>query len=151
MVTHGTRRTKLLDCNPASFCSIKKTTQTGLGTSSSQPFEDNDEADESYNPLDDEEDEVDAQNTVPMNTFQTEMRTAFEQLRSTQEIHGMQLTKMVESTHRYADKLAHQRASTDWRHFFSLRKRASNHLPSLWKFHHLNENLQNELFKLPCD
>ncbi|KAI5681035.1 hypothetical protein M9H77_02262 [Catharanthus roseus] len=44
--------------NPTGFCSIKKTTQTGLGASSSQPVEDDDEADESYNPSDDEEDEA---------------------------------------------------------------------------------------------
>ncbi|KAI5668913.1 hypothetical protein M9H77_18766 [Catharanthus roseus] len=95
------------------FRSIKKTTQTGLGASFSQPAEDDDEADESYNPLDDEEDETGAQNRVLMDAFQTDMRIAFEQLRITQEIHGMQLTEMIESTRCYADELAHQRASID--------------------------------------
>ncbi|KAI5680810.1 hypothetical protein M9H77_02037 [Catharanthus roseus] len=60
--------------------SSKKTTQTSLGTSSSQPVEDDDEADESYNPSNDEEHEADAQNKVSMDSFQTEMRTAFKQL-----------------------------------------------------------------------
>ncbi|KAI5653482.1 hypothetical protein M9H77_30669 [Catharanthus roseus] len=75
---------RLRDRNPAGFCSIKKTTQTDLGASSLQPVENNDEADESYNPSDDEEDE-----------------------------NEMQLMEIVESTRRYADELAHKRASID--------------------------------------
>ncbi|KAI5653416.1 hypothetical protein M9H77_30603 [Catharanthus roseus] len=46
------------------------------------------EADESYNPSDDE-DEADAQNTILMDAFQTKMQTAFEKLRINQEIQGM--------------------------------------------------------------
>ncbi|KAI5677231.1 hypothetical protein M9H77_08181 [Catharanthus roseus] len=71
---------RLWDRNPAHFRSIKKTTQIGIGSSSSQPVEDDNEADESYDPLDDEDDEADAQITIPMDAFQIEMRTAFEQL-----------------------------------------------------------------------
>ncbi|KAI5653667.1 hypothetical protein M9H77_30854 [Catharanthus roseus] len=66
-----------------------KTTQTGLRTYSSQRVENDDEANESYNPSDDEEDEID------------------------QEIKGMQLAIIVESTRRHADELAHQRALID--------------------------------------
>ncbi|KAI5650147.1 hypothetical protein M9H77_36152 [Catharanthus roseus] len=77
--------------NSTRFCSIKKTTQTGLGASFSQPVEDDDEADESYNPLDDKEDEAGAQNTIPMDVFQTEMRTAVEQHRNNQEIQGIRV------------------------------------------------------------
>ncbi|KAI5653174.1 hypothetical protein M9H77_30361 [Catharanthus roseus] len=39
------------------------------------------------------------------------MRTAFEQLHVTQDIRGAHLAKIMESTRRYADELAHQRAS----------------------------------------
>ncbi|KAI5667848.1 hypothetical protein M9H77_17701 [Catharanthus roseus] len=53
--------------------------RSSLGPSSSQLVEDDDEADKSYNPSDDEEDEASAQNTVPIYAFQTEMQTAFEQ------------------------------------------------------------------------
>ncbi|KAI5681829.1 hypothetical protein M9H77_03057 [Catharanthus roseus] len=67
-VTHGTRRVwiptseedRLRDRNLAGFRKIKKTTQIGLGPSSSQPVQDDDEADESYNPSDNEEDEAGA-------------------------------------------------------------------------------------------
>ncbi|KAI5671476.1 hypothetical protein M9H77_11840 [Catharanthus roseus] len=76
-------------------------------------LEDNNEADESYNPSDDEEDEADAENPIPMDAFQTEMRIAFEQLWINQEIQGMQLMEIVESTRHYIDELAHQRASID--------------------------------------
>ncbi|KAI5676129.1 hypothetical protein M9H77_07079 [Catharanthus roseus] len=93
---------RLLDRNPASFHKIKKPTKP-----------DDDEADESYNPSDDEEYEAGAQNTILIDVFQTEMQTAFEQLRINQEVQGMWLTEIVESTHRYADESAHQRASTD--------------------------------------
>ncbi|KAI5668541.1 hypothetical protein M9H77_18394 [Catharanthus roseus] len=41
------------------------------------------------------------------------MRTAFEHLYITQDIHGAQLAEIVESTHRYAGELADQRASID--------------------------------------
>ncbi|KAI5668427.1 hypothetical protein M9H77_18280 [Catharanthus roseus] len=41
------------------------------------------------------------------------MRTTFEQLHINQEIQGMQLMEIVESTHRYANELADQRASID--------------------------------------
>ncbi|KAI5668599.1 hypothetical protein M9H77_18452 [Catharanthus roseus] len=85
---------KLRDRNPASSHKIKKTTQTSLRASSSQAVEDDDEAGESYNTSDDEEDEA-------------EMRTTFEQLWINQEIQGIQLTKIVESTRCYVDELAH--------------------------------------------
>ncbi|KAI5662205.1 hypothetical protein M9H77_21528 [Catharanthus roseus] len=52
---------RLRDRNSANFHKIKKTTQTGLGASSLQPVEDDDDdADESYNPSDNEEDEAGA-------------------------------------------------------------------------------------------
>ncbi|KAI5650495.1 hypothetical protein M9H77_36500 [Catharanthus roseus] len=51
---------KMWDHNLAGFRLIKKTTQIGLGPSSSQPVDDDDEANESYNPSDDEEDEAGA-------------------------------------------------------------------------------------------
>ncbi|KAI5664431.1 hypothetical protein M9H77_23754 [Catharanthus roseus] len=76
------------DRNPASFCSIKKITQTGLGKSSSQPVEDDEEANESYNLSNDEDDEAGAQTTIPIDAFQTEMWISFEQLQITQEIYG---------------------------------------------------------------
>lgn len=41
------------------------------------------------------------------------MWVLFEQLCLTQEIHGAQLAEIVESTHRYANELVHQRASID--------------------------------------
>ncbi|KAI5681693.1 hypothetical protein M9H77_02921 [Catharanthus roseus] len=56
------------------------------------------------------------------------MRTAFEQLRITQDIHETQLAEIVESTRRYADKLTHQRASTD-RQEVMLAKLYSRFLP----------------------
>ncbi|KAI5676319.1 hypothetical protein M9H77_07269 [Catharanthus roseus] len=56
------------------------------GTSFSQPVEDDDKADQSYNPSDEEEDEASAPNTIPMDAFQIEMQTAFEQVRINQEI-----------------------------------------------------------------
>ncbi|KAI5652884.1 hypothetical protein M9H77_30071 [Catharanthus roseus] len=96
---------------PGQFSQNKDNTQISLGASSSEPIEDDDEANESDNPSDDEEDEVDAQNTIPMDAFQKEMQTAFEKLRINQEVQGMQLTEIVESTCRYADELAHQRPS----------------------------------------
>ncbi|KAI5682032.1 hypothetical protein M9H77_03260 [Catharanthus roseus] len=91
----------------------RKNNPNQLGASSLLRVEDNDEADESYNPSDDEEDEASAQNTIPMDTFQTEMQTAFELLRINQEVQGMQLTEIVQFTRRYADELAHRRASID--------------------------------------
>ncbi|KAI5683144.1 hypothetical protein M9H77_04372 [Catharanthus roseus] len=75
---------------------------------------DDDGPNESYNPSDDEEDEAGSQNTIPMDAFQTELRTTFEQLRITQEIQGMKLTKMVESTRRYANELPYQSSSIDY-------------------------------------
>ncbi|KAI5682527.1 hypothetical protein M9H77_03755 [Catharanthus roseus] len=45
------------ESNPASFPSIKKTIQTGMGTSSSQLDDEDDKANESYNPSDDEDNE----------------------------------------------------------------------------------------------
>ncbi|KAI5662941.1 hypothetical protein M9H77_22264 [Catharanthus roseus] len=101
---------RLRDRNLAGFHKIKKTNQTGLEASSSQPVEDYDEANEFYNPSDDEEDKAGAQNTIPIDAFQTEMRTAFEQLQINQKIQGMQLTEIVEYTRCYAYELAHQRA-----------------------------------------
>ncbi|KAI5675964.1 hypothetical protein M9H77_06914 [Catharanthus roseus] len=53
------------------------------------PVKDNDEGGESYNPSDDEKDEADTQNTIPMDAFQIDMRAAFEQIQSNQEIQGM--------------------------------------------------------------
>ncbi|KAI5681095.1 hypothetical protein M9H77_02322 [Catharanthus roseus] len=85
-----------------------------MGVSFSQLVEDDDEVDESYNLLDDEEDEAGAQNIILMDAFQTEMRTALEKLGIDKEIHRMQLTEIVESTHCYADELVHQRASIDY-------------------------------------
>ncbi|KAI5668428.1 hypothetical protein M9H77_18281 [Catharanthus roseus] len=41
---------RMREHHPASFRSIKKATQTGLGAFSLQPVENDDEADESYNP-----------------------------------------------------------------------------------------------------
>ncbi|KAI5649042.1 hypothetical protein M9H77_35047 [Catharanthus roseus] len=84
-----------------------------MGSTFSQLVEDDDEADESYNPSDDEEDAAGAQNTTLMDAFQTEMWTAFEQLGITQEIQWIELTEIMESTSRYVDELAHQRASID--------------------------------------
>ncbi|KAI5653470.1 hypothetical protein M9H77_30657 [Catharanthus roseus] len=81
------------DRNPADFRSIKKTTQTGLGSSSSQPVEDDDEADKSYNLSNEKKDEAGAQNMIPMDAFQIELQTAFEPLRINQEIQGMQLNR----------------------------------------------------------
>ncbi|KAI5676995.1 hypothetical protein M9H77_07945 [Catharanthus roseus] len=69
---------RLWDRNLTDFCSIKKTTQTGLGVSSSQLVENDAEADESYNPLDDNEDEAGAHNTVLIDIFQAKIRTSFE-------------------------------------------------------------------------
>lgn len=48
-----------------------------------------------------------------MAAFQSEMRTVFKQLCVTQDIHGAQLGKIVESPHRYLDELLHLRASID--------------------------------------
>ncbi|KAI5662012.1 hypothetical protein M9H77_21335 [Catharanthus roseus] len=76
-------------------------------------LEDDDEADESYDPSDDEDDEADARIIIPTDAFQTKMQTAFEQLQITQEIYETQLAEIVESTRRYADELAHHRASID--------------------------------------
>ncbi|KAI5676241.1 hypothetical protein M9H77_07191 [Catharanthus roseus] len=104
---------RLWDHSAGGFQPIKKTTQTDIRTSSLQPVEDDNEANESYNPSDDEEDKAGAQNTILMDAFQIEMQTAFEQLQINQEIQGMQLTETVESTSRYADELANQRASID--------------------------------------
>lgn len=56
----------LKERNLASFCSIKKTTKTGIGASSSQLDDEDEEADESYNPSDDE---IDAPLIVPMHAF----------------------------------------------------------------------------------
>ncbi|KAI5667374.1 hypothetical protein M9H77_17227 [Catharanthus roseus] len=55
---------RIRDRNPVGFCSVKKTTQTGMGPSSSKLIEDNDKADESYNPSDNEEDEANAKNSL---------------------------------------------------------------------------------------
>ncbi|KAI5676629.1 hypothetical protein M9H77_07579 [Catharanthus roseus] len=109
-------RNKLQDCSAGSFRPIKKTTQHGIGASSSQPSEDDDEAESSY----DEEDEIDTQNTIPMDAFQIEMQTAFEQLWINQEIQEMQLNKIVKSTCHYADELEHQRASIDRQEFLKI-------------------------------
>ncbi|KAI5649779.1 hypothetical protein M9H77_35784 [Catharanthus roseus] len=66
---------RLQECNYASFRSIKKTTQTGIGASFSLPDDDKREDDESYD-LSVE----DAPPTVPIDKFQTKMRAAFELL-----------------------------------------------------------------------
>ncbi|KAI5658372.1 hypothetical protein M9H77_27165 [Catharanthus roseus] len=101
-ITHGTKRTK---------CGSHHSKKIGCGIS--QPVQDDDEADDSYNPSNDEEDEAGAHNTISMDAFQTKMCTGFEQLQINQEIQGMQLTEIVESTCCYANELAHQRASID--------------------------------------
>ncbi|KAI5663519.1 hypothetical protein M9H77_22842 [Catharanthus roseus] len=93
---------RLWDCSASGFRPIKKTTQSGIRTLSSEPVED-----------DDDEDKASAQNTIPIDAFQTGMQTVFEQLRINQEIQEIQLTERVESTRRYVDALAHQRASID--------------------------------------
>ncbi|KAI5663961.1 hypothetical protein M9H77_23284 [Catharanthus roseus] len=49
--------------------------------------------------------------TAPMAAFQNEMQTNFERLLVTQDIYGAQLVDIMESAHRYADELAHHRAS----------------------------------------
>ncbi|KAI5653209.1 hypothetical protein M9H77_30396 [Catharanthus roseus] len=72
----------------------------------SPAIEDDDEADESYNPLNDEDDEANAQTTILRDAFPTEMQTTFEQLRITQEFHGVQFVEIVESTRHHADELA---------------------------------------------
>ncbi|KAI5652517.1 hypothetical protein M9H77_29704 [Catharanthus roseus] len=102
-------RNKLQDHSTSGFRPIKETTQTSIGTLSSQPIEDDDEVEASDN----EEDEVGAKKMIPIDEFQTEMRTAFEQLQINQEIQGMQLTEIVESTRHYAGELADQKASID--------------------------------------
>ncbi|KAI5653210.1 hypothetical protein M9H77_30397 [Catharanthus roseus] len=56
------------------------------------------------------------------------MQNVFEQLWSTQDIHRTQLVEIVESTRRYADKLAHQRASID-RQEVTLARLCSRFLP----------------------
>lgn len=55
----------------------------------------------------------DAPPTTSIDTFQTEIRVAFEQFRLTQDTHGAKLAEIVESSHQYTDELAHQRASID--------------------------------------
>ncbi|KAI5676295.1 hypothetical protein M9H77_07245 [Catharanthus roseus] len=55
---------RLRDRSTSGFRPIEKTTRSSIGASSSQPCKDNE---------DDEEDETGAQNTIPMNAFQTEM------------------------------------------------------------------------------
>ncbi|KAI5653459.1 hypothetical protein M9H77_30646 [Catharanthus roseus] len=65
------------------FHSIKKTTQTGIEA----------EDDESYD-LSVEDEPYSA----PMAALQKEIRTTFEQLYVTQDIHGAQLAEIVEST-----------------------------------------------------
>lgn len=79
------------------FQKVKKTTQTGLEASSSHSTNDDDvdedssNDDGSYGPFDTE-----ALPTIPMNTFQAEMRATFEQL-----------AEIVESFRCYADELAY--------------------------------------------
>ncbi|KAI5653305.1 hypothetical protein M9H77_30492 [Catharanthus roseus] len=90
---------RLQDCSAGGFLPVKKITRSGIGASSSQLVEDDDEAKAS----DDEEDKVGTQNTIPMDAFQIEMRTAFEQLQINQEVQGMQLTEIVEFTRRSVD------------------------------------------------
>ncbi|KAI5671402.1 hypothetical protein M9H77_11766 [Catharanthus roseus] len=80
--------------NFRNFRSIKKTTQTGKGVSSLWPDEDEgSEDDESYYLSGEDE-----PSTGPIAAFQTEKWTIFEQFHVTQEIHGEQLAKIVEST-----------------------------------------------------
>ncbi|KAI5676254.1 hypothetical protein M9H77_07204 [Catharanthus roseus] len=62
---------RLQECNAAGFRSIKKTTHTGLGASSSQQVEGDGEANESNNPSYVEEDKADAQNTILIDAVQT--------------------------------------------------------------------------------
>ncbi|KAI5681532.1 hypothetical protein M9H77_02760 [Catharanthus roseus] len=57
-----------------------------------------DETYDSYHLSDDEDDEPDAYPTAPLDVFQTEMRTSFEQLHITQDIHGTQPAEILEST-----------------------------------------------------
>ncbi|KAI5664094.1 hypothetical protein M9H77_23417 [Catharanthus roseus] len=82
---------KLRDRSADGFLPIKKITRSGIGVSSLHPVEG--------------DDEVEASNDMDENTF--------EQLQINQEIQGMLLTEIVESTRRYANELAHQRASID--------------------------------------
>ncbi|KAI5681899.1 hypothetical protein M9H77_03127 [Catharanthus roseus] len=91
--------TVLVECNYASFRSIKKTTQTSIRVSSLQPDDEDNEDGESYDPSDNEDPPT--------------KRTAFEQLLVTQDIHGAQLAEIVELTRCYADEFTHQRASID--------------------------------------
>lgn len=76
---------RLRDRNAYAFRKIKKTTQTGLGASSSQPVDDHDKdeelsgEDDSYYPSDE-----DALPITSMDAFQIKMWDAFEQFWLTQ-------------------------------------------------------------------
>ncbi|KAI5668604.1 hypothetical protein M9H77_18457 [Catharanthus roseus] len=72
-VTHGTRRTKCGSHHPKKIGCKNVTGRFSLN-------EDDNEANESYNSLDDEEDEAGAQSMISIDAFQTKMWTAFEQL-----------------------------------------------------------------------
>ncbi|KAI5667704.1 hypothetical protein M9H77_17557 [Catharanthus roseus] len=74
---------QLRERNYASFRSIKKTTETGIKASFSYPAEDGSEDNESYDLS-----AKDEPSSVPMDAFQAEIRTAFRQLRISQDIHG---------------------------------------------------------------
>ncbi|KAI5681773.1 hypothetical protein M9H77_03001 [Catharanthus roseus] len=63
-----TKEDRLRERNPADFCSTKKTTLIGMKASSLQLDDEDDEADESYNPSDDGNDEADTA-TVQMDAF----------------------------------------------------------------------------------
>ncbi|KAI5657922.1 hypothetical protein M9H77_26715 [Catharanthus roseus] len=56
------------------------------GVSSLAQVENDDEADESYNPSDEEKDEAGAQNMIPIDACQIEIQTTFEQLQTNQEL-----------------------------------------------------------------
>lgn len=74
---------RLQEYELSSFHSIKKTTHTGIGASSSQPDGEVCEENESYDFSGEYEPPID-----PMVAFQNKMLTVFEQLRVTQDIYG---------------------------------------------------------------
>lgn len=106
------------DQNAFEIRKIKKTTQFGLGVSSSQPAGDNDEDEESSSRL--LWCSVGSTPIASMNAFQIKMRDTFQiasmnAFQLTQDAYGAQLVAVMESSCRYTDKLAHQRPSINYR------------------------------------
>lgn len=98
--------------NIANYQKIKRTLRSGLAESfSQQPVDEDSSGDNESYDLSDE----DAHPTTFMEAFQTKAWAAFEQFRLTLDAHGAQLPQIVESSHRYANELAHYRVSIDRR------------------------------------